>query len=53
MEWIQFAILLPIMVALLITNIERHKEMKDFHGRLCTLQQQYMDMMERVLRDKK
>ena len=28
-------------------------EMKDFHGRLCTLEEKYIQMMQRVLEGKK
>jgi len=33
---------------------ESQKEMKDFHGRLCTLEEKYIQMMERFMekRDK-
>jgi len=50
MEWIQFTMLIITLIAM---HRQSAAESKDFHGRLCTLQQQYMDMMERVLRDKK
>jgi hypothetical protein len=29
------------------------EEMKDFHGRLCTLEERYMQMMQRILEEKK
>jgi hypothetical protein len=32
---------------------EIQKEMKDFHGRLCTLEERYIQMMQRVLEGKK
>lgn len=32
---------------------EWRKESKDFHGRLCTLEERYHQMMERYLMDKK
>jgi hypothetical protein len=32
---------------------EFQKEMKDFHGRLCTLEERYLQMMQRLLEDKK
>lgn len=28
-------------------------EMKDFHGRLCTLEERYIQMMQRYLEEKK
>ena len=32
---------------------ESRKEMKDFHGRLCTLEEKYIQMMERFIHQKK
>ena len=29
-----------------------HDEMKDFHGRLCTLEEKYRQMMERYLEER-
>lgn len=29
------------------------KEMKDFHGRLCTLEERHLQMMQRFLENKK
>jgi len=29
------------------------KEMKDFHGRLCTLEEKYIQMMERFMQEKR
>jgi len=31
---------------------ETSKEMKDFHGRLCTLEEKYTQMMERYLEER-
>ena len=31
---------------------ERGKEMKDFHGRLCILEERYLQMMQRLLEKK-
>lgn len=31
---------------------EHSKEMKDFHGRLCTLEERYLQMMQRILEKK-
>jgi hypothetical protein len=31
---------------------ECQKEFKDFHGRLCTLEERYMQMMERFLAER-
>lgn len=32
---------------------ERALEMKDFHGRLCTLEERYIQMMQRILEERK
>jgi len=32
---------------------ERDQEMKDFHGRLCALEEKYIQMMERFLENRK
>lgn len=32
---------------------ERASEIKDFHGRLCTLEERYLQMMQRVLEERK
>jgi len=54
MDWVQvIAIVLPILITLRAISKESHKEMKDFHGRLCTLEQKYIDMMERILTERK
>ncbi len=31
---------------------EAAKEQKDFHGRLCTLEERYIQMMQRILESK-
>jgi hypothetical protein len=33
-------------------HLENAKEMKDFHGRLCTLKERYLQMMQRLLEKK-
>ena len=37
-------------------NIRMHqsyaKEMKDFHGRMCTIEERYVQMMQRILEKK-
>lgn len=30
----------------------RSKEMKDFHGRLCTLEERYLQLMQRIFEKK-
>lgn len=55
MEWLQVLILAGSTIAATwIMHRETYKEMKDFHGRLCTLEEKYIQMMERILekRDK-
>jgi hypothetical protein len=32
---------------------EFHKEVKDFHGRLCKLEEKYIHMMETIINEKK
>ena len=33
--------------------LESQKEMKDFHGRLCSLEEKYIQMMQRILEEKR
>jgi len=44
---------LAIIVSLWIFHKDNVKEMKDFHGRLCSLEEKYIQMMERFLNEKK
>jgi len=44
---------LGIIISLWIFHRDNTKEMKDFHGRLCTLEEKYIQMMERFLDSKK
>lgn len=61
MEWYQFFMLAVGLYAMhrdtqkTITEFkgEIMKEMKDFHGRLCTLEEKYIQMMERFMQEKK
>lgn len=32
---------------------ERDQEMKDFHGKMCTLEERYIQLMQRILEGKK
>ena len=50
MEWYQFFVL---AIGIYAMHRENYKETKDFHGRLCTLEEKYIQMMERVLKGKK
>ena len=57
MEWFQFVILIMSLLAMHrdSASIQRGNasELKDFHGRLCRLEEKYQQMMERVLSGKK
>ena len=35
-----------------VMNEEFHRESKDYHGRLCALEEKYIQMMQRVLEKK-
>lgn len=50
MEWYQF---LMLAIALYAMHRENYKETKSFHGSLCTLEEKYIQMMERFLQEKK
>lgn len=49
-NWIQFGML---FIAFIGGYFSITKEMKDFHGRLCSLEEKYIQMMERFLENKK
>jgi hypothetical protein len=54
MDWIQVLTIAGSTIgACWFMHRESYREMKDFHGRLCTLEEKYRQMMERVLLDKK
>lgn len=57
MDWYQFIMLAIGFYAFHRENVsiqrETHKEMKDFHGRLCTLEERYIQMMERFMKERK
>lgn len=38
---------LAIIISLWVFHKENSKEMKEFHGRLCTLEEKYINIMER------
>lgn len=48
-ENVEFLILMVTLVSGFVWN---QAEMKDFHGRICTLEERYMQMMERILEKK-
>ena len=56
MDWIQFLILFVSMIGIFLSNRseakESAKEMKDFHGRLCTLEERYLQMLQKMLEQK-
>lgn len=56
MEWLQvFTIAGSTIGACWFINREMkdfHSAMKDFHGRLCTLEERYMQMMQRIFENK-
>lgn len=53
MEWTQvLTIAGSVIGACWLMHRESFKEMKDFHGRLCTLEEKYHQMMERILEEK-
>lgn len=60
MEWLQSFIIAGSTIGAcwymhresLSLNRENAKEMKEFHGRLCTLEEKYIQMMERFLEKK-
>lgn len=49
MEWYHaLSILLPIAIMHWVMHRENSKEMKDFHGRLCQLEERYIQLMQRI-----
>ncbi len=48
-ENVEFLILMVTLISGFIWN---QAEMKDFHGRLCTLEERYLQLMERFLEKK-
>ena len=50
MEWMQVLTIAGSTIgALWFMHRESYKEMKDFHGRLCRLEEKYIQMMERSM----
>lgn len=50
MEWLQVLIIAGSTIgACWYMHRESYKEMKDFHGRLCTLEEKYIQVMQRIL----
>lgn len=53
MDWIQVLTIAGSTIgACWFMHRENAKEMKDFHGRLCTLEERYLQMMQRILEKK-
>lgn len=60
MEWLEVFIIAGITIcacwAMHRENSKMHldaaKEMKEFHGRLCALEERYLQMMQRYLEDR-
>jgi hypothetical protein len=52
MDWIQFSILSLMLLGFLATCIifliSFFKESKSFHGRLCTIEERYYQLMQRM-----
>lgn len=54
MDWLQVLTIAGSTIgACWFLHHETYKEMKDFHGRLCRLEEKYMQMMERFFTEKK
>jgi len=61
MDWPQVLTLIVALFGLALTMIgttwamhrQSYNEMKDFHGRLCTLEERYLLLMQRVLEKEK
>lgn len=53
MEWIQFSLFLLTVLGIFISNRteyrEHSKEMKFLHGRICTLEERYIALLEKSL----
>jgi len=56
MDWIQFLMLFISITGMFVSSRAEAraaaKEMKDFHGRLCALEERYIQMMQRILEGK-
>lgn len=40
---------IPTLISLWVMHRQTFSEMKDFHGRLCTLEERYLQLMQRFL----
>lgn len=53
MDWYQVAAMAgSTILSVYLMHRETVKEMRDFHGRLCTLEERYLQMMQRILEKK-
>jgi hypothetical protein len=53
MDWLQVLTIAGSTIgACWLMHRESYKEMRDFHGRLCTLEEKYRQMIERYLENK-
>ena len=56
MEWYQLFMIIIAMYAMHRENTKNlvgmKDEMKDFHGRLCALEEKYIQMMQRIMEKK-
>ena len=53
MDWLQVLTIAGSTIgACWMMHRESVKEMRDFHGRLCTLEERYLQMMQRILEKK-
>lgn len=53
MDWSQVLFIVGSVGSIAwLMHRESSKEMKDFHGRLCSLEQKYINMMERFMEKK-
>lgn len=53
MEWLQAIMIAGSTVgSMFYMHRQTTQEMKDFHGRLCTLEERYLQMMQRHLEGK-
>ena len=54
MEWGQvLTIAGSVIGAMWVMHQQTFNEMKDFHGRLCSLEEKYQQMMQRYFEEKK
>jgi hypothetical protein len=52
-DWLQVLTIAGSTIgAMWIIHRETYREMKDFHGRLCALEEKYIQLMQRILEKK-